>query len=45
MEPVYAAGEIEPRLQALRTRSGVTLAIVDTAGGVSAATAAAVRRS
>jgi chromosome partitioning protein len=44
VEPVYAAGEIEPRLQAL-ARSGVTLAIVDTASGVSAATTAAIRYS
>lgn len=42
VEPVYTAGEIEQRLQALE-RSGVTLAIVDTAGGVSAATTAAIR--
>jgi len=42
VEPVYSAGEIEQRLQSL-DRSGVTLTIVDTAGGVSAATAAAIR--
>jgi chromosome partitioning protein len=41
VEPVYSAGEIEPRLLALE-ESGVTLAIIDTAGGVSAATAAAI---
>jgi chromosome partitioning protein len=44
VEPVYAAGEIEPRLQSLG-RSGVTLVIVDTASGVSAATTAAIRHS
>jgi chromosome partitioning protein len=44
VEPVYVAGEIEQRLQSL-DRSGVTLAIVDTAGGVSAATTAAIRHS
>jgi chromosome partitioning protein len=44
VEPVYAAGEIEPRLQSL-ARSGVTVAIVDTASGVSAATTAAIRYS
>jgi chromosome partitioning protein len=42
VEPVYSAGDIEQRLQSL-DRSGVTLTIVDTAGGVSAATAAAIR--
>jgi chromosome partitioning protein len=42
VEPVYAAGEIEPRLQSLE-RGGVTLAIIDTASGVSAATTAAIR--
>jgi chromosome partitioning protein len=41
-EPVYGAGEIEQRLQSL-DQSGVTMAIVDTAGGVSAATTAAIR--
>ena len=44
VEPVYNALELEPRLQALQ-RSGVTVAIVDTAGGVSAATTAAIRYS
>jgi chromosome partitioning protein len=44
VEQVYAAGEIEPRLQSLG-RSGVTLVIVDTASGVSAATTAAIRHS
>jgi chromosome partitioning protein len=42
VEPVYVASEIEQRLQALR-QSGVTLTIIDTAGGVSAATATAIR--
>jgi chromosome partitioning protein len=42
VEPVYRAGEIEQRLQSL-ARSGVTLTIIDTAGGVSAATTAAIR--
>lgn len=42
VEPIYSAGEIEPRLKAL-AESGVTLAIIDTAGGVSTATAAAIR--
>src|SRR5450631_2931123 len=42
VEPVYGAGEIEQRLQSLG-RSGVTLTIIDTASGVSAATTAAIR--
>ena len=42
VEPVYGAGEIEQRLQSLAS-SGVTLTIIDTAGGVSAATTAAIR--
>jgi chromosome partitioning protein len=42
VEPVYSAGDIEQRLQALE-RSGVTLTIIDTAGGISAATTAAIR--
>jgi chromosome partitioning protein len=42
VETVYGADEIEPRLQSL-ARYGVTLAIIDTAGGVSAATTAAIR--
>ena len=42
VEPVYVAAQIEQRLQSL-SASGVTLAIVDTAGGISAATTAAVR--
>jgi len=44
VEPVYSAGDIEPCLQSL-ARSGVTLTIIDTAGGVSAATTAAIRYS
>ncbi|MEH2586424.1 ParA family protein [Bradyrhizobium sp. AZCC 1721] len=42
VEPVYAAREVEQRLQSL-DREGVTVAIVDTAGGVSAATNSAIR--
>lgn len=42
VEPIYSAEEIEQRLQSL-DRSGVTLTIIDTAGGVSAATTAAIR--
>jgi chromosome partitioning protein len=42
VEPVYTASEIEQRLQAL-DRGGVTLTIIDTASGVSAATTAAIR--
>jgi chromosome partitioning protein len=42
VEPVYSAGEIESRLHSL-DRSGVTLTIIDTAGGISAATTAAIR--
>jgi chromosome partitioning protein len=44
VEPVYTAGEIELRLQALAS-SGVTLTIVDTAGGISAVTTAAIRHA
>ena len=44
VEPVYNANEIELRLQSL-ARSGVTLTIIDTAGGVSAATTAAIRHA
>jgi chromosome partitioning protein len=44
VEPVYSADGIEPRLQALAC-SGVTLTIIDTAGGVSAATTAAIRQA
>ena len=42
VEPVYSAGDIEARLELLR-QSGVTLAIVDIAGGVSAVTTMAIR--
>jgi len=42
VEPVYSAGDIEDRLLSL-DRSGVTLVIIDTAGGSSAATTAAIR--
>jgi chromosome partitioning protein len=42
VEPVHSASEIERRLQSL-DRSGVTLTIIDTAGGISAATTAAIR--
>src|SRR5664280_2870455 len=42
VEPVYSAGDIEQRLQSL-DRSGVTLTVIDTASGISAATTAAIR--
>jgi chromosome partitioning protein len=42
VEPVYTAGEVEHRLQSV-DHGGVTLTIVDTAGGISAATTAAIR--
>lgn len=42
VEPVYSAGEIEGKLLSL-DRSGVTMTIIDTAGGTSAATTAAIR--
>jgi chromosome partitioning protein len=41
VEPIYNAREIEPRLKAL-AQSGVTLTIIDTAGGLSSATTAAI---
>lgn len=44
VEPVYVAGDVEQRLQTLES-GGVTLAIVDTAGGVSAATTSAIRHA
>jgi chromosome partitioning protein len=44
VEPVYTAVEIEQRLHTL-AGDGVTLTIVDTAGGVSAATTAAIRHA
>ena len=42
VEPIYSAGDIEAKLLSLRG-SGVTLTIIDTAGGNSAATTAAIR--
>jgi chromosome partitioning protein len=42
VEPVYIAADLEQRLQSLGS-SGVTLTIIDTAGGVSAATTTAIR--
>ncbi|MDE5457687.1 AAA family ATPase [Bradyrhizobium sp. CSA112] len=42
VEPIYAAREVEQRLQSLG-REGVTVTIVDTAGGISAATNSAIR--
>jgi chromosome partitioning protein len=42
VEPIYSAGAIEQRLQSL-AHSGVTVTIIDTAGGISAATTAAIR--
>jgi chromosome partitioning protein len=44
VEPVYAAGDVEARLQSL-DRDGVTLTIIDTSGGVSAATTSAIRHA
>jgi chromosome partitioning protein len=44
VEPVYVAGDVEQRLQTLE-RDGVTLAIVDTSGGMSAATTSAIRHA
>jgi chromosome partitioning protein len=42
VEPVYVAGDVEQRLQTLH-RDGVTLVIIDTSAGVSAATTSAIR--
>src|ERR1700738_1801743 len=42
VDAVYNANDIEHRLQSLE-RGGVTLTIIDTAGGLSAATTAAIR--
>ena len=42
VEPIYHAADIEPRLKMLAD-SGLQLAIVDTAAGLSAATTAAIR--
>jgi chromosome partitioning protein len=44
VEPIYHAPDIEPRLRML-AESGLQLAIVDTAAGLSAATTAAIRHS
>jgi chromosome partitioning protein len=44
VETVYEAIQLEHRLQAL-ARGGVTLAVIDTASGVSAATTAAIRHA
>jgi chromosome partitioning protein len=44
VETTYSADEIEPRLQSL-ARTGVTLTIIDTAGGISAPTTAAIRHA
>ena len=42
VEPIHNGREIEQRLQSLE-RSGVTLTIIDTAGGINAATTEAIR--
>jgi chromosome partitioning protein len=44
VEPIYVAADIEPRLQAL-AGSGVTITIIDTAAGISAATTTAIRHA
>ena len=44
VEPVYAASDVEARLQSL-DRDGVTLTIIDASGGVSAATTSAIRHA
>lgn len=44
VEPIYHAADFEPRLKML-AESGLQLAIVDTAAGLSAATTAAIRYS
>jgi chromosome partitioning protein len=44
VESIFVAGNLERRLQSLRD-SGVTLTIIDTAGGISAVTASAIRQS
>ena len=44
VEPVYAASDVEQRLRSL-DRDGVTLTIIDTSGGVSAATTSAIRHA
>jgi chromosome partitioning protein len=42
VEPVYVAGDVEQRLQML-DNDGVTLTIIDTSAGISAATTSAIR--
>lgn len=42
VEPIYVAGDFEQRLQSLN-RDGITLTIIDTAGGVNAITTSAIR--
>src|SRR3954471_17716804 len=42
VEPIYVAGDVEQRLQTL-DRDGVTLTIIDTSAGISAATTSAIR--
>jgi chromosome partitioning protein len=44
VETVYNPDDVEPRLRSLE-RGGVTLTIIDTAGGVSASTTAAIRHA
>jgi len=44
VEPIYVAADFEQRLQSL-DRTGVTLTIIDTSGGVSAITTSAIRYS
>ncbi|MBV8919262.1 ParA family protein, partial [Bradyrhizobium sp.] len=44
VEPIYNAADIENRLPALE-RGGVTLTIIDTASGITAATTAAIRHA
>ena len=44
VETIYSADDIEARLQSLQ-RGGVTVAIIDTAGGITTATTEAVRYS
>src|SRR5690242_14343172 len=42
VEAIYAAKMIEPRLEAL-ARDGITLCVIDTSSGITAATTAAIR--
>jgi chromosome partitioning protein len=44
VEPSYVAGDFEQRLQSL-DREGITLAIIDTAGGLNAITTSAIRHA